>query len=116
MLAAGLFASLLIGMYNGFYGPGTGTFLILVFTGVVKMELKEAAGVSKFINLAADISALGTFYANGKVDYILGITAALFCMAGSYIGSGLVVGNGQKIVRPVDMTVLVLLFIKILMG
>ena len=116
MLAAGLFASLLIGMYNGFYGPGTGTFLILVFTGVVKMELKEAAGVSKFINLAADISALGTFYANGKVDYILGITAALFCMAGSYIGSGLVVGNGQKIVRPVVMTVLVLLFIKILMG
>ena len=50
------------------------------------------------------------------MDYILGITAALFCMAGSYIGSGLVVGNGQKIVRPVVMTVLVLLFIKILMG
>lgn len=116
MLAYGAGASFLIGMYNGFYGPGTGTFLILMFTGLVGLELKEAAGISKFVNLAADVSAFSTFFVNGKVDYVLGITAAVFCMAGSYIGSGLVVSNGQKIVRPVVMTVLVLLFIKILMG
>lgn len=115
-LLVGMAASLLIGMYDGFYGPGTGTFLILVFTGIVKLGMKEAAGISKFINLAADISALGTFFMGGKVDYALGITAALFCMAGSYFGSGLVLNNGQKIVRPVVMVVLALLFVKILMG
>ncbi len=115
-LLTGMAASLLIGMYDGFYGPGTGTFLILVFTGLVRLGMKEAAGISKFINLAADISALGTFFLGGKVDYALGITAALFCMAGSYFGSGLVLNNGQKIVRPVVMAVLALLFVKIIMG
>lgn len=115
-LLAGMAASLFIGMYDGFYGPGTGTFLILVFTGIVRLGMKEAAGISKFINLAADISALGTFFLGGKVDYALGITAALFCMAGSYFGSGLVLNNGQKIVRPVVMAVLALLFVKIIMG
>lgn len=116
MLAAGMAASFLIGAYDGFYGPGTGTFLILVFTGLVKLDMKEAAGVSKFVNLIADISALGTFFANGKVDYALGVTAALFCIAGSYLGSGLVVNNGQRVVRPVVMAVLGLLFVRILAG
>lgn len=116
MLRTGMAASLVIGVYNGFYGPGTGTFLILVFTGMVKLNMKEAAGVSKFINLVADVSALGTFFMDGKVNYVLGLTAAIFCIAGSYLGSGLVVNNGQKIVRPVVMTVLALLFVKIIMG
>jgi len=116
MVLIGMAASFLIGAYNGFYGPGTGTFLILVFTGMVKLNMKEAAGISKFVNLAADVAACGTFFLDGKVNYVLGLTAALFCIAGSYIGSGLVVNNGQKIVRPVVMTVLALLFIKIIMG
>ena len=67
-------------------------------------------------NLSADVGALCTFSANGKVDVGLGIAAAVFCMIGSYIGSGLVVNNGQKIVRPVVLVVLVLLFAKLLMG
>lgn len=102
--------------FDGFYGPGTGTFLILVFTGLLKLGTRDAAGISKVVNLSADIGALGTFFVGGKVDYALGIAAALFCMAGSYFGAGLVVNNGQKIVRPVVMGVLALLFVKILAG
>ena len=56
------------------------------------------------------------FSASGKVNFVLGITAAVFCMVGSYIGSGLVVNNGQKIVRPVVLTVLGLLFLKMIFG
>ena len=112
----GVLVSFIIGMYDGFYGPGTGTFLILVFTGLLKLNMKEAAGISKFINLSADIGALLTFGASGKVNYVLGITAALFCMAGSYFGAGLVVNNGQKIVRPVVIVVLGLLFVKLILG
>ncbi|MCI8511283.1 MAG: TSUP family transporter [Lachnospiraceae bacterium] len=113
MYAAGMAASFLIGMYDGFYGPGTGTFLILVFSNVVRLGLKEAAGAAKVVNLCADIGALGTFFAGGKVDYRLGIAAALFCIVGSYIGAGLVVKNGHRIVRPVVIVVLLLLFVKI---
>lgn len=115
-LIVGLAAAFVIGMYNGFYGPGTGTFLILVFTGVVKMNVKEAAGISKVINLASDVAAFVTFLHGGKAYIALGLTAALFSMAGSYFGSGLVVNNGQKIVRPVVIVVLGILFVRILMG
>ena len=116
LLIPSLAASFVIGAYDGFYGPGTGTFLILVFAGPLKMHMKHSAGISKVVNLAADIGALLTFTASGKVNVALGVAAALFCMAGSYFGSGLVVNNGQKIVRPVILTVLVLLFVKILVG
>ena len=116
LLIPSLAASFVIGAYDGFYGPGTGTFLILVFAGPLKMHMKHSAGISKVVNLAADIGALLTFTASGKVNVAVGVAAALFCMAGSYFGSGLVVNNGQKIVRPVILTVLVLLFAKILVG
>ena len=116
LLIPSLAASFVIGAYDGFYVPGTGTFLILVFAGPLKMHMKHSAGISKVVNLAADIGALLTFTASGKVNVALGVAAALFCMAGSYFGSGLVVNNGQKIVRPVILTVLVLLFAKILVG
>ena len=116
LLIPSLAASFVIGAYDGFYGPGTGTFLILVFAGPLKIHMKHSAGISKVVNLAADIGALLTFTASGKVNVALGVAAALFCMAGSYFGSGLVVNNGQKIVRPVILTVLVLLFAKILVG
>ena len=116
LLIPSLAASFVIGAYDGFYGPGTGTFLILVFAGPLKMHMKHSAGISKVVNLAAYIGALLTFTASGKVNVALGVAAALFCMAGSYFGSGLVVNNGQKIVRPVILTVLVLLFAKILVG
>ena len=116
LLIPSLAASFVIGAYDGFYGPGTGTFLILVFAGPLKMHMKHSAGISKVVNLAADIGALLTFTASGKVNVALGVAAALFCMAGSYFGSGLVVNNGQKIVRPVILTVLILLFAKILVG
>lgn len=116
LLILGAAVSLVIGMYDGFYGPGTGTFLILAFTGLLKMGTRDAAGISKFVNLAADIGALLTFGASGKVNVVLGVVAALFCMAGSYFGSGLVVNNGQKVVRPVILTVLALLFVRVLAG
>lgn len=111
-----LITSFFIGMYNGFYGPGCGTFLLLAFTGFVKLNTKEAAGITKVVNLAADVGGLCAFASFGKVDVLLGIAAAVFCMAGSYIGSGMVVNNGQKIVRPVILIVLVLLFVKLLFG
>ncbi|MFR8165701.1 MAG: sulfite exporter TauE/SafE family protein [Enterocloster sp.] len=115
MFFTGLAVSFLIGGYDGFYGPGTGTFLILVFTGLLKLGTRDAAGISKVVNLSAVSGPWGRF-CRRKGGLCLGIAAALFCMAGSYFGAGLVVNNGQKIVRPVVMGVLALLFVKILAG
>lgn len=112
----GMAAALVIGYYDGLYGPGTGTFLILILTGVAKMEIRTASGLTKAINLSSNAAALMTFIINGKVSYPLGLAAGLFCVAGHYVGSGLVVNNGQKIVRPIVLTVLGILMIKIIFG
>lgn len=109
-------AAFLIGGYDGFYGPGTGTFLILVLTGAARLDVRRASALTKVINLASNVAALVTFLVNGTVVYSLGLTAGLFCIAGHYIGSGLVVSNGRKIVRPVILIVLAILFVKIISG
>lgn len=109
-------ASFFVGAYDGFYGPGTGSFLILIYTGLAKMDIKKAAGNTKLVNLASNIAALVTFFINGKIFFALGITAAVFSIAGHYIGSGLVIKNGHKVIRPIILVVLALLFIKVIAG
>lgn len=109
-------AAFFIGAYDGFYGPGTGTFLILILTGAANMNIRRASGLTKVINLSSNIAALITFIINGKVYYPLGLAAGLFCIAGHYLGSGMVVNNGRKIVRPVVLVVLSILFLKIITG
>lgn len=106
-------AAFLVGAYDGFYGPGTGTFLILIMTGAARMNLQKASGLTKVINLSSNVAALITFIINGKVWYSLGLAGAVFCIAGHYLGSGMVMHNGKKIVRPMVLTVLAILFVKI---
>ena len=108
-------AAFLIGGYDGFYGPGTGTFLLLIYTGLAKIDVRTASGNVKLVNLASNLSAVATFILNGKVLLPLGLTAALFSIAGQYLGSGMVMKNGSKIVRPVILIVLAILFVRIVM-
>lgn len=107
-------ASFVLGAYDGFYGPGTGSFLILIYTGLAKMDIKTASGNTKLVNLASNVAALVTFFLNGKIIFLLGITAAVFSIAGHYIGAGLAMKNGHKIIRPIILFVFVLLFIKVI--
>ena len=108
-------ASLIIGLYDGFYGPGTGTFLLLIFCNLAKMDLRSASGNVKIVNLSSNIGALATSLMAGKVLIPVGLIAAVFSIAGHYIGAGLTIKNGTKIVRPVIFAVLLLLAAKILL-
>ena len=82
--------SLGIGIYDGFYGPGTGTFLLLAFTKLAKMDLEKSTGNVKAVNLASNISALITFILAGKILWTLGLAASCFSIAGHYTGAGMV--------------------------
>ena len=107
-------ASLLIGAYDGYYGPGTGTFLMLVFIRFAKMETRMAAGNVKIVNLSSNIGSLFTAWTAGYVFWGIGLIAVAFSIAGHYIGAGLAIKNGSKIVRPTVIIVLILLVLKIL--
>ena len=109
-------AAFFIGGYDGFYGPGTGTFLILILTGAARLDTRSASAQTKVINLSSNIAALVTFIATGNVFYPLGLTAGVCSIAGHYIGAGMVAHNGKKVVRPVVLLVLAVLFVKIISG
>lgn len=108
-------SALIIGAYDGFYGPGTGTFLLLSFCYLAKMDVRTASGNVKLVNLASNMGALATSLAAGKVIVPIGLLAAVFSTAGQYIGAGLALKNGSKIVRPVILVVLTLLTGKVLL-
>ena len=109
-------AAFVIGAYDGFYGPGTVTFLIIAFTVFAKMSVRSANAHAKVINMTTNVTSLVVFLHSGQVLIVLGLAGAACCMLGNYIGSGLVLTKGTRIVRPVILVVLVLLFAKILFG
>lgn len=113
MIAICALSSLLIGVYDGFYGPGTGTFLLLMLTGVAGLELTGANGLTKAVNFSTNLSALIVFLIKDQVIIPLGIVAGLFNIAGNYIGATRFEKSGSKIVKPVMITVLTVFFIKL---
>jgi uncharacterized membrane protein YfcA len=102
-----------IGAYDGFFGPGSGTLLILAFTAVLGFDLKTACGNTKAVNLASNLAALVTFLAAGTIQYRLAVPAAACSIAGHWIGSGLAIKKGAAFIRPVMLIVLVCLFSKL---
>ena len=111
-----MLSAFLVGIYDGLYGPGTGTFLIIAFSVFAKFSIKRANAHTKVINLSTNIAALVVFLLNGQVLIPLGIAAAVSNMLGNYAGSGLVMTKGVKIVKPLIIFVLTLLLIKIILG
>lgn len=107
--------SFVIGMYDGFYGPGTGTFLILAFSLFAKMDVHSANGLTKAVNLTTNVTSLLVYLHGGQVMITLGLAAAACNMAGNWLGSGMAVKSGTRITRPVILIVLGLLFIRILL-
>ena len=109
-----LLSALVIGTYDGLYGPGTGTFLIIAFSVFGKMSVGKANTQAKVINLTTNITSLIVFLLNGQVLLPLGLAAAVLNMAGNYLGAGLALKKGSRIVRVSILTVLVLLLVKLL--
>lgn len=109
-----LASAFVVGVYDGFYGPGTGTFLIIAFTVFAGLNIRTANAQAKVINLTTNITSLTIFLINGQAVIPLGLAAAACNMAGNYLGAGLALTKGSKITRPVIIVVLGLLFLKVL--
>jgi len=114
LIAMGLGIGVAIGGYDGFFGPGAGTFLMLAFTGLCRFDLLTASGNTKVANSASNLAALATFALAGQVLWAVGIPAALCGIAGNYVGSGLALKGGAKVIRPMFFVVLLLLLIRLI--
>lgn len=107
-------AALVVGIYDGFYGPGTGTFLIIAFTVFAKLDIKTANAQAKVINLTTNVTALVILLINGQVMLFLGLVAAACNMVGGYIGAGLAMTKGSSLSRNCIIFVLFLLALKVI--
>lgn len=106
--------ALVVGVYDGFYGPGTGTFLMMLLPALAHQDVRTAAGTTKAINLSTNVAALVVFLVNGAVLLPLGLAAGAFNIIGNYIGSGKFTKAGSSIVRPIMLVVLVLFAAKLI--
>lgn len=107
-------AALGIGFYDGFFGPGTGTFYAIAYVMILGYHLIEATAHTKLLNFCANFSALLMFISGGNVVWIAGLAMATGQFVGGQIGARLAIKNGAKLVRPVVVVVALLLAARLL--
>lgn len=90
---------ILIGFYDGFFGPGTGSFLIFIYIILFGFEFMQASSHAKVVNCVTNIAALALFIWDGDVKYAIGIPVAVMNIAGSVAGSTLAIKKGSGFIR-----------------
>jgi uncharacterized membrane protein YfcA len=109
-----LLFGLVIGFYDGFFGPATGTFWAMAFVLCLGFNLTRATAHTKVMNFTSNLVALVFFLANGFVSLPEGIVMGLGQFAGARIGSRLVISRGSRFIRPVFIAVVLAVSTKLL--
>jgi len=111
MLAAGAIA-LVVGFYDGFFGPGTGSFFVFLFVRVLGYDFLHASATAKLMNLTTNVAAISLFVAKGHFWWQLAALMAVTNVAGSLLGTRLALKHGAGFVRGVFVIVVGALIIK----
>lgn len=106
---------LILGTYQGFYGPGGGMFFMLAYAIFLKLSLVRATGNTRTVVGMATLISTITYAFSGNVLWKLAFLATIFNVIGSYIGAILAIKKGSKIIRPIMFGVVAVLFVKILL-
>ncbi|MDI6870907.1 MAG: TSUP family transporter [Bacillota bacterium] len=104
---------LVIGFYDGFFGPGTGTLLAFAFVFLFGFGFGRATGNTKVVNLASNLAAAAAFGLSGKVFWSVALPMGLANIAGNWLGAGLAIRGGARVIKPVFGFVLALLLVRI---
>ena len=103
---------LLMGFYDGFFGPGTGSFLVFLLVRVLGFDFLQASAHSKVMNLCSNLAAVILLASQGHVWWQVGITLALANVAGSLLGTRMAMRHGSGFVRYVFIVVVTVLALK----
>lgn len=108
-----LILGLALGFYDGFLGPGTGSFWMMACVLIQGLDLTAATGVTKVMNLSSNVGSLALFLLAGKVDFRIGLLMAAGQLIGAYAGSRVAIRQGPRLIRPVFLTVVLALAAKL---
>jgi uncharacterized membrane protein YfcA len=103
-----------LGFYDGFLGPGTGTFWTMAFVLALGFNLTRATAYTKVMNLASNLSSLLFFLIAGKIYFLAGAAMGAGQMLGARLGAGLVIKRGTKLIRPIFISMVLLLILKLI--
>lgn len=106
----------LIGLYDGYFGPGTGTFFSLSQVVLRGRDLVQATARAKLLNFATNIASLIFFILGGQVVWVVGLVMMAGQLVGAYLGSHMVVKGGAKFIRPVIVVVCFCMVAKLVWG
>lgn len=118
-MSAVTFAALfggVIGLYDGFFGPGTGAFWTLAIVGLLGFELTKATAYTKAANLASNVGAAGFLIWKGDVLWPAALVMIVGQLIGNYVGAGLVLHRGSAFIRKVFLIVVVALILRLLLA
>ncbi|KLU67952.1 MULTISPECIES: TSUP family transporter [Desulfosporosinus] len=113
-LIAGCFFALVLGFYDGFFGPGTGSFLIFSFISLFGFDFVAASANSKVLNFVSNFASLILFAWNGKILFLYGIPMAISMILGSLLGTKLAIRRGAALVKPIFITMSLLVAVKLI--
>ena len=102
----------IIGFYDGFFGPGTGSFLVLGFVVILGFEFLKASAYAKIINVVANISALIVFIQQGHFLLGIGLMMAVCNIAGNIVGSKLAIKKGNRFIRIVFLIIVSIMILR----
>lgn len=103
----------LLGFYDGFFGPGTGSFLIFAFVRIFGLDFLHASSAAKVVNFATNAAALAYFVPTGHVLWLVGLAMAVFNIGGAVLGSRLALRHGSGFVRWVFIAVAAVLIARL---
>jgi uncharacterized membrane protein YfcA len=103
-----------LGFYDGFFGPGTGSFLIFGLISIFGFDFIMAGGNARVLNFVSNITSLITFAIFGKIDYLIGLPVGAFMILGAYMGTKLAINKGSKLIKPIFVTMSLAVAVKML--
>jgi uncharacterized membrane protein YfcA len=103
----------LIGLYDGVFGPGTGTFLVFLLVGAIGYEFLKASATAKLVNISTNLGAIISFQLTGHIWWRLGLLLAIANVSGALIGARMAIRGGSPLVRKVFLLVTTLLIAKV---
>lgn len=112
----GAIIAFVMGFYDGFFGPGVGSFLIFLFVRFIGFDFITGAGYGKTLNAISNVTSFVIFAIHGAVNYPLGLILAVFMMVGAVLGTKCVLIKGSNLVKPVFIIVSLCLVCKIVLA
>ena len=112
----GLLVGFSVGFYDGFFGPGAGTFFAAGFVLLLGYNLRRATAGTKILNFTSNLSSLLFFALAGEVVWQIGLPMGLAQMAGAWVGSHLVIRHGTRLIRPLLVVVSLAISVRLLIS